>query len=171
MIKTDSSKHNICIAAIKRSTMKPYDFRLTRFYEVNEDFHQTYSGINLNLLHEELIIASTVIDKNNFSVLTTRQLITSENAVLVSGKMDNAADKSYGDFKGYKNQPITFGAVQLEDVGELKYFIETGKASMIMIHAVRTLIKLQQMSSLQIEKVTRIWNAKADKHTGTGLSL
>lgn len=75
MTKTDKSIHNICIASIKRSTMKPYDFKWTNFYESNSDFH--YSGLQLDLVENELIICSTIIDKDNFSILTTRRLFTS----------------------------------------------------------------------------------------------
>ncbi|WP_255413513.1 hypothetical protein [Emticicia sp. C21] len=38
MTKTDQSKHNICVAAIRRKTMKPYDFKWTKFYEYNAEF-------------------------------------------------------------------------------------------------------------------------------------
>ena len=158
MNKTDKSKHNISVASIKRSTMKPYDFKWTKFYESNSDF--PYSGLNLDLVENELIICSTVVDSKNYSILTSQKLITSENGTERIGNLVNAKDKGYGDFKGYKDDSLTFGLVELESGTELKYFIETGKASMIMIHGVRTLIRTQQMTDKNIENVTRIWNRK-----------
>lgn len=143
MKKTDKSIHNICVASIKRSTMKPYDFKWTKFYESNTDF--PYSGLQLNLVDNELIICSTVIDKDNFSILTTRRLLTNQEGQLSAENMQGAIDKLYGDFKGYKDQVVTFGQVQLQNGNELKYFIETGKASMVMIHGVRTLISVTQI--------------------------
>src|SRR5690349_2775041 len=130
MTKTDKSIHNICIASIKRSTMKSYDFKWTKFYEANTDF--PYSGLPLDLADNEIIICSTVIDKENFSILTTRRLLTKKEGQLSTGNIQGATDKLYGDFKGFKDKSITFGQVQLQNGKELKYFIETGKASMVM---------------------------------------
>ncbi len=143
-MKTDKSIHNICIASIKRSTIKPYNFKWTKFYETNSDFSDT--GFQIELDENELIICSTLIDKDNFSILTTRKLLTQHDGQLYSESIQGAIDKLYGDFKGYKNKDFTFGLVQLQNGNELKYFIETGKASMVMIHGVRTLIRATQMN-------------------------
>jgi hypothetical protein len=124
--------------------MKPYDFRWTKFYESNSDFQ--YSALQLDLAENELIICSTIIDQDNFSILTTRRLFTSIDGQLSIENIQGATDKRYGDFKGYKDKGFTFGQVQLQDGNDIKYFIETGKASMIMIHGVRTLIGMTQMT-------------------------
>src|SRR5512138_3478869 len=105
MTKSDKSIHNICIASIKRSTMKPYDFKWTKFYESNSDF--PYSGLQINLIESELFISSTIIDPNNYSILTTRRLITKPNGQLSVGDIRGATDKLYGDFKGYKGKTVT----------------------------------------------------------------
>ena len=152
------SIHNICVASIKRSTMKPYDFKWTKFYESNFDF--PYVGLQIDLKEDELFICSTVIDADNFSILTTKQLITKQDGQIISGDLEGATDKEYGDFKGYKDKSLTFGQVQLKNGIDLKYFIETGKASMIMIHGVRTLIRTQQMTDTQVDNVKRVWNRK-----------
>lgn len=136
--------------------MKPYDFKWTRFYESNADF--TYAGLQLNLAEHELIICSTIIDENNFSILTTRRLLTNEEGQLSNKGIQNATGKPYGNFKAYRDKAFTFGQIQLEDGAELRYFIETGNASMVMIHGVRTVIRTTQMTTEQVEKVTRIWN-------------
>lgn len=143
MTKTDKSLHNICIASIKRKTIKPYDFKWTKFYESNTDF--PYSALQLNLLENELIICSTIVDANNYSILTTRRLITKENGQLSTGNIQGATNKLYGDFKGLRDKTITFGQVQLMNKNDLKYLIETGKASMVMIYGVRTLIGATNM--------------------------
>ena len=143
MNKTDKSKHNISIASIKRSTIKPYDdFKWTKFYESNSDF--PYSGLNLNLTENELIICSTIIDSDNYSILTTKKLITNENGTECSGSLINVKDKGYGNFKGYQNDSLTLGLIELENGAKLKYFIETGRASMIMINGIRTLIRMEK---------------------------
>ena len=141
--------------------MKPYDFKWTKFYEANSDF--SYSGLQLDLTEDELIICSTIIDKDNFSILTTRRLLTKHDGQLSTGNIQNATDKLYGGFKGYQDKAFTFGQVQLQNGNELKYFIETGKASMVMIHGVRTLIGTIQMTNKQVDSVPKIWN-KQNEH-------
>lgn len=161
MRKSDKSLHDISIASIKRSTMKPYDFKWTKFYDLNSDF--PYYGLHLDLTADELIICSTVIDNENYSILTTQKLITVENGIEHTGKLNGAEDKGYGDFKGYKDDVLTHGLVMLKNGNELNYFIETGKASMIMIQGLRTLIRTQEMTSQNVENVTRIWNKRNEK--------
>ncbi|WP_299714172.1 hypothetical protein [uncultured Tenacibaculum sp.] len=140
MKKTDKSKHNICIAAIKRSTIKPYDYKFTKFYESNEEF--PYIGMDINLRENELIICSTVVNANNYSVLTTQRLITNKNNIVATGELTNSKDKGSGMFKSMKDD-FVFGSLTLENGSDLEYFIETGKASMIMINGIKTLIGIQ----------------------------
>ncbi len=161
MTKTDKSIHNICIASIKRSTIKPYDFKWTKFYEDNTEF--PYAGLEIDLMEDELFICSTFIDQNNFSIVTTRRLLTQQDGQLYSEYIQGATDKLYGDFKGYQDKDFTFGQVQVQNGNEIKYFIETGEASMVMIHGVRTLIRTTQMAHNQIEKVKRIWDKQNEK--------
>ncbi|MDO6492888.1 MULTISPECIES: hypothetical protein [unclassified Cellulophaga] len=162
MAKTDKSKHNISIASIKRCTYKPYDYKLTKFYESNSDFPNSYPKIDLK--ENELIICSTFIDSKNYSILTTQKLITKENGIKHIGNIIGATDKAYVDFKGYKDDSVTFGLIELEDGTDLKYFIETGKASMIMIYGVRTLIRTEHMTEKNIENTTRNWNRQNEKN-------
>jgi len=158
MEKTDRSIHHICIAAIKRHTMKPYDFEFTRFYEESTGLKSLFQGMEVDLLPDELVICSTLIDGENFSVLTTRKLVTKERGNLLSGSIMGAKDKLYGDFKGnLKKEPITLGAIQLANGIDLRYFIETGRASMVMVHGVRTSIRTQGMPDEQADKIARIW--------------
>ena len=141
--------------------MKPYDFKWTKFYESNMDFQ--YSGLQLDLIEDELIICSTVIDSENYSILTTQKLITNEHGIKNIGKMTGATLKSYGDFKGLNGEPYISGFLQLENGTELRFFVETGKASMVMIHGIRTIIRTQQMTKKNIENVTRIWTRQNEK--------
>ncbi|MBV7532439.1 hypothetical protein [Chitinophaga sp. sic0106] len=162
MKKSDKSIHNISIASIKRSTIKPYDFNCTRFYEEHTAFKNAYPEIEIGFSSTELVICSTVIDKNNFSVLTTQKLITKEKGILLSSNLNGASVKAYGDFKGYKKDSFTFGIIHLADGNEFKYFIETGRASMVMIHGVKTRIQVNAMTDSQVIKVAAIWTGKTD---------
>lgn len=161
MTKSDKSIHNICIAAIKRSTIKPYDFKWTKYYESNTEF--PYSGLLLDLTQDELIICSTVIDDANYSILTTRQLITKLNGQVHIGNVEGATNKLYGDFKGYKEKLFTFGKIELQDGTGLSYFVEVVKASMVMIHGVMTLIRTNTMTQTQVDNVGRVWNKRLTK--------
>lgn len=89
--------------------------------------------------------------------------MTQQNGQLSSENIQGAVNKLYGDFKGYRDRDFTFGQIQPQNGNELKYFIETGKASMIMIHGVRTLIRTAGMTSSNIENVTRIWERKNER--------
>jgi len=158
MVKSDKSKHNIALASIKRSTIKPYDYKWTRFYDSNSEFFNNMPEFPFHIVENELIICSTIIDKDNYSILTTQQLITKLNGIRVVGNLTGAIDGLHGQFKGQKGEPYVFGTVKLLNEIEIKYFIETGRASMIMIYGVRTLLRTQEMTEGQIAKVTKIWD-------------
>lgn len=140
MKKSDKFLHTICIAKIKRSTIQPYDFKWTQFYE--DDSKELFRDYPIELLDEERIICSTIINEDNFSILTTKKLITLKNGRLSLGSCINATDNLYGKFKS-KTKDFSLGSVELENGEILEYFIETGRASMIMVQGVRTMIQIQ----------------------------
>jgi hypothetical protein len=140
-MKSDRSIYNICVASIKRSTIKPYNFKLTKLYEDDSKDHFVHFPFEID--EQELVICSTIIDHDNFSFLTTRKLITNNKGNLRSGSLINAKNKSYGGFKN-KTSEFTLGNVILENGENLNYFIEINTASMIMIQGLKTLIQIQQ---------------------------
>ena len=144
MTKSDKSIHNICISAIKRKTISPYDFKWTKFYEFNSEFENYYLGFKLDFIENELIICSVIIDENNYSILTTKRLITKENGAYISGTLKGAVNKAYDDFKNLKKLHI-FGIITLQNGIDLKYFIETSNASMVMIYGVKTLLEINKV--------------------------
>jgi hypothetical protein len=73
--------------------------------------------------------------------------------------MIGAERKTYGAFKSQEID-FTLGIIRLEDGTDLKCFIETGKASMIMIHGLRTLIRAQTMTVKLIKRVTQLRNGQ-----------
>ena len=83
------------------------------------------------------------MDADNYSILTTQRLFTRQQGQLHTGNISGATDKQYGDFKGYADTLYTIGQITLQNGEDLNYFIEIGKASMIMIHGIRTLLRLQ----------------------------
>lgn len=142
-MKTDQSIHNICIAAIERSTLKPYNFQWTKFYENNAAFKLAYPALDIILSKHKCVICSTVMDGDNFSILTTQKIITNENGTLSYGNIAGATSKSYGFFKRTPdNTPFTWGVVQWHDGSTLRYLVETGAASMVMIKGVGTILQI-----------------------------
>lgn len=144
MMKSDKSIHGIVLSSIRRSTKKPYSFRWTHFYESNDTFIEQHPEIEMRLNDTELIVCATVIDKQNFSILTTQRLITRLAGVEATGSADGSSRLEYGDFKGYAENDFTFGRIRLKNGTEMKYFIETGNASMVMIYGVKTLLQLNK---------------------------
>ncbi|SFN50597.1 hypothetical protein SAMN05421594_3044 [Chryseobacterium oleae] len=123
--------------------MKPYDFRWTQFYDSDSSPKLLFQNFPIDFAEEELIICSVIIDSDNYSILTTRKLITNNKGNIESGSLINAKNKWYGEFNS-KTDLHTLGEVELSTGKRLFYFVETGKASMIMIYGVRTLVFINQ---------------------------
>ncbi|HEY2580577.1 MAG TPA: hypothetical protein VGI43_02145 [Mucilaginibacter sp.] len=89
-MKTDTSIRNICIASIKRKTIRPIDFSLTKFFQT-ETFSEIYiNNFKLSDTSEnELPISQTIIDKTNWTLVTTRQIISCVDGITKIAKADN----------------------------------------------------------------------------------
>jgi len=142
MGKSDKSIHNICIAAIKRACTQPYDFKWTRFYEEPKEFALSYPKMAAYVEENELPICATIVHARNWSLLTTRRLFTMDNGQLTKGDIEGSKNQSHGDFKGAGTHERTNGAIQLFDGTKMTYIIETGRASMVMIYGIRTIINI-----------------------------
>ncbi len=145
MMKTDPSVRKICIAAIKRKTKAPFDFLATRFFE-NEliDCIGSDMLILFDVAGNELPIAMTYLDENNFTVVTTRQIISRQNGLIQTCKAEEVKYHGGGDFKGYGESAFTLEKHELFDGRFVDVFIETGRASMVMIYAIMTLVNLRR---------------------------
>lgn len=136
-MKSDTSIKNISVAAVRRHTIKPIDFSMTTLF----DNDQSRSPIDQITLSEgELPIAQTLITHANWTLVTTRRIIS-----CLDGKVqetDPAKVKSWlwGNFKGFKDTKMTLGELTLEDGSMLNVHIESGKASMVIIYSIMTLI-------------------------------
>jgi len=140
-MKSDKSIRNICIAAIKRATIAPYDFSLTSFFE--EELWDRFDNdvVNLrNVAEGELPVSMVVIDADNYTLITTRQIITCQNGSIALAKPNDIISWQWNDFKGYIDRSYTCGRLTLTDNQIFEVFIETGRASMAMIYAIRTLV-------------------------------
>ena len=160
MTKSDPVLHSFTIYEIKKATFKPYDFKWTKFHENNSDFVQLYPEIQLDVEENELIICSTVIDADNFSILTTRRIVTKENGIEDMGYMAGATTHDYPFYVGHEKFNYIFGTVVLPNGNAFRHFIEAGKACAMMIYGIKTLIWTQQLTDSQMVNLVRIWEKK-----------
>jgi len=153
MQKSDESIRRICVASIKRHTIKPIDYPLTKVFEtqllVNID--ETISSA-FRHFENELPIALTYVDKSNWTLLTTRQIISNINGDVKQTLTENVIQRKWNDFKGYKDKSTTLGQLTLADNMTLDIIIETGKASMIIIYGIMTLTGKETSTEEQVNK-------------------
>jgi hypothetical protein len=146
-MKSDTSIRNICIASIKRKIIDPSNFSLTRMFET-EAFPEIHNGtFKLSDVYEnELPISQTIVDRNNWTLVTTRQIITCIDGLTQVTKANSVLSWDWNDFKGYDNKSFTIGQLQLGDQKKIEIFIETGKTSLVTIYAIMVLVR--QVSTL-----------------------
>ena len=136
-MKSDTSIKNICVAAVKRHTIKPIDFAITTLFD-NE--------LSRNLLKHivfsegELPISQTFIDKSDWTLVTTRRIVSCFNGQVRETAANNVHSWNWGDFKGHKNGQTSISEIKLNDGNVLNVHIEVGKASMIIIYSIMTLV-------------------------------
>jgi hypothetical protein len=153
MQKTNESIRRICIASIKRHTIKPINYPLTKIFE-SQSLSDIDEKISSTFSHQEneLPIALTHFDNNNWTLLTTKKIISNINGDIKQALANNVAKRTWNDFKGYKEKPITLGHLTLDDNSTLDVLIETGKASMIIIYGIMTLTGQETSTEEQINK-------------------
>ena len=143
MTKTDAYIHEICVAAILRKTMRPYNFYYTRYWKTKKEFIKYCEGINVEFENEEIPICSTIIDMKNWSIITTRRLITSTESIIYQGRFSDAINSDIGDFKGIEGNEIATGTVEFKNGNKIQCYIETKRASMVMVYGLQTRIQIE----------------------------
>lgn len=118
--------------------MKPFDFKYSDIYENDKIISNEIVKNQIHFDDGEELICSTIINDTIWSVLTTRRIITQEGIGKVEHYLNGLKRRDAGDFKGYSKQEYTKGFLHFDDDKIIPYFIETGKASMIMIYGVDT---------------------------------
>jgi hypothetical protein len=141
-MKSDQSIRNICIASIKRKAAEPFDFLLTRVFEIETFPEICNDTFKLSDVHEnELPISQTVVDKNTWTLITTRQIMSCLDGITKTTEAGKVNSWDWNDFKGYRKTTYTVGELLLDDQQKFEVFIETGKASMVAIYAIMTLVR------------------------------
>ena len=142
MKKTDSAIKKITIASIKRRTISPFDFKYSTIYQEDETILNEGIKDQINLVEGEALICSTIVSESVWSVVTTCRIITLEGIRKVEHHLVGLKKTDLGDFKGYSKQEYTKGFLHFNDDSIIPYFIETGKAAMLMIYGVETTAQL-----------------------------
>ncbi len=133
----DQSNKKTCIESIKRFTIPPISFDLTNVHESNTNLGEIEQLIELQ--QGEEIICSTFINESLWSIMSTRRIFTLEGVRQEQHLLDEIVKFDPGDFKGYAKQNYTKGFLQFGDGKIVPVFIETGRASMVMIYGVKTM--------------------------------
>ncbi len=141
------------MASIKRHTMKPIDYPLTKVFETQflVDIDETITSA-FRQIENELPIALTLVDETNWTLLTTRQIVSNIEGNVKQTLTENVVEKKWNDFKGYKDKSTTLGQLTLADNTTLDFIIETGKASMIVIYGIMTLTGKETSTKEQVNK-------------------
>ena len=140
-MKSDSSIKNICTAAAKRHTIKPINFPLTTLFE--NDSIKLISD-QVHLLAGELLIMQTFMSSSDWTLITTRRIISSFDRIMQEVVPEKINSWNWGDFKGYVSKQTSIGELRLANGSSFRIHIETGKASMVIIYAVITLVRLSE---------------------------
>lgn len=161
MKQSDQTIHRFSIHQIKKHTFQPYVFRWTNFYESNWDFQQLHPGIQMELTEDELLICSTVINAENYSLLTTRRIVTKENGIENPANLEDAIQKTPPLQSKFEKYNYVFGTLELSNKDVFKYFIEAGKAAMVIEYGIKTLLWSQQLTDSQMINLMRLWDKKS----------
>jgi len=142
MEKTDESIKNLCLAAIKRSTIPPFDFKYTKVNDDGELILPKELNEYIDLENDESIICLTIITDKIWTILSTKRIFSMEGIGLKTNNLKGIKKWDFGDFKGYSKQEYTKGFLYFDNDEIIPVFVQTGRASMVMIYGVMTISKL-----------------------------
>ena len=138
-MKSDSSIKNITLAAIRRHAIDLNDWKYTQI-----DPQSLPEQIILQ--DEEIAIVYSQFTKDDWTVFTSRRIVGKSETKLDEILFRDIDDFIFGDFK---NLNLTKTFFRITDIyGErADFFMETGKASMASIYALKTILELHRTSA------------------------
>jgi hypothetical protein len=108
------------------------------------------------------MICSTVIDADNYTLLTTRRIVTKEKGIEDIGNMEGARQNTPPLTLKFEKYNYVFGTVHLQNEHVLRYFIEAGKACEVIECGIRTMIWSQQLTDAQMINLMRLWDKRSE---------
>ena len=84
------------------------------------------------------------MDANNYTLITTRRIITLKDGSKYAGSFQNIKTYKFGDFKGMRDNPVTIGSLTTINDEHIPLLIESGKPSMIVVNAIGTILNLTE---------------------------
>jgi hypothetical protein len=134
-MKTDKSKKNIVIASISRKIMNPEEWLYSKVYFVGTSLEFDLEENELSIFEVKSASATTII--------TTRRILERNNDEINFVRFEDIDNMVYGHFKGQINKPQLSIFRIIDIYGEEHNFqMETGKASIGLINAVNTILRL-----------------------------
>lgn len=141
MKKSDDALRQTTVAAIKRHAMRPYKWHYTRFYEAELLHNLELPDTEVCPEDDELPIASVLQSENDWSLVTTRRAIGMNAGKKIQLNLKDLEDYNWGIFKDTKTRTALMKLRTINgEIFELLY--ETGAASMVMIYAIKTLLRI-----------------------------
>ena len=135
--KTDSSIKDISTAAIRRSSIDLDKWARTKLIN---DF-----PLDIKPTDDELPVVYLFIDNNNWTLITTRQIVGHLNSVKRKVAFDELDDFVWGDYKSKTADKTIFRTTNFQ--GEQNdFYMETGYPSMAIIKAVSTIENLYKQA-------------------------
>ncbi|CAC9974847.1 hypothetical protein [Flavobacterium panici] len=135
-MKTDISIKNIVSAVIYRKVMNPEEWIYSKIHIGNTSFE-------FDLEDNELPIFQ-INSPDVKTIITTRRIIEKSKDNLNSVKFEDIEKVIYGNFKGKPNMPELSSFEVIDVYGkEYNFQMETGKASIGLINAISTTLRLR----------------------------
>jgi hypothetical protein len=142
MEMTDKAKMEMCLAKIERSFTPPFDFKLTEVFNEDNNYNFPEATLDEITLEEgEELICSTFVDEQTWTLLTTRRILSADGLSLDEHSIEGITKSNFGDYKDSVKQAHTRGFLFFKDGNIVPIFIETGRASAIMVTGITTISK------------------------------
>ncbi len=138
-MKTDRSIRNITIASINRNAMDIDSWRYSRIADDNDK-----KLIEKFELCENELPVFEIKSEIAHTLISTRQILEQSKGNIKRLNFEFLDDVVYGNFKGQITKPelSIFRVIEIHG-NELKFQMETGKASIGLIYSVNTIRKIK----------------------------
>jgi hypothetical protein len=126
----DEKIQDIAVAMIRRASMDPEGWQFT----VIGQLHPMLVGL-LTLGSGELPLVSAFLSEDSWYAFTTRRIVSHHHGETRALVPANGIKSEFGNFKGYRGQPIQVATISSDSGKAIRFEYETGKASMAPIYA------------------------------------
>jgi hypothetical protein len=142
-VKTDEFIEKIVVASIRRHAMDLDLWAHTKLWQDAAAGCRDDLSTRCPLLPRELPILYSYRDREHWTFVTTRRIWHCDGGPAEALSISDVRDHTAGNFKGHAGQAWERMTITLWDDSVHKCPYETGKPSMGIVYAVRTLLQLR----------------------------